>query len=276
MLLSVHRFLVVGMGRCPRCWTRTDSNQHFCAKCGLNIRMATLISVILAASLLYVIQHWLLTVTDAAVLSITSLYIFLSAAVVATLVFFVVVWVFWRFSIASTKGAANAHKIPAVGSSQGMVPARNAPVSGLLAAGMGLSAIILLGLGIFFVAICGGALIIFGNSVSPLVTEVLVIGLIFGLICLAGSFSLRHRLTNSRNPASSTALALYIAIEFLAGAFLVFVGGANMVSGGFWAPIAIALLGLLLVSDCVLLYRREFTQRTVRPSKVVEPGEGKG
>ena len=62
---------------------------------------------------------------------------------------------------------------------------------------------------------------------------------------------------------ASTALALYVAVEFLAGAFLVFIGISNLVfdvKGFDWGLVAITVFGLLLVTDSLFLYRRGFKQ----------------
>jgi hypothetical protein len=44
-------------------------------------------------------------------------------------------------------------------------------------------------------------------------------------------------------------------------------------SSGFWGFVAIALHGLQLISGCVLLHRKEFTQREVRTKKILESSE---
>ena len=62
---------------------------------------------------------------------------------------------------------------------------------------------------------------------------------------------------------ASTALALYVAVEFLAGAYLVFIGISNLVfdvKGFDWGLVALTVFGLLLVTDSLLLYRRGFKQ----------------
>jgi len=62
---------------------------------------------------------------------------------------------------------------------------------------------------------------------------------------------------------ASTALALYVAVEFLVGAYLVFIGISNLVfdvKGFDWGLAALTVFGLLLVTDSLLLYRRGFKQ----------------
>jgi len=62
---------------------------------------------------------------------------------------------------------------------------------------------------------------------------------------------------------ASTALALYVAVEFLVGAFLVFIGISNLVfdvKGFDWGLVALTVFGLLVVTDSLLLYRRGFKQ----------------
>ena len=89
-------------------------------------------------------------------------------------------------------------------------------------------------------------------------SALLIIGVI-GLV--TSSIAARRVLSDPHLLESSTALALYVAVEFLAGALLAYVGIANIVFDFEdlpWALAAIAVFGLLLVTDSLLLYRRGF------------------
>jgi len=134
-------------------------------------------------------------------------------------------------------------------------------------AGLGLLGIVLFGLGVFCVATASVTLLILGSTLDIHVVAILIAFMVLGLFCLAASLFIRQRLTITRDPSSSTVLALYVGIEFLAGAFLVYVGIGNLVtnSGGPLGMIAIAVLGALLIFDCVLLYRREFKSPSSKP-----------
>jgi len=71
------------------------------------------------------------------------------------------------------------------------------------------------------------------------------------------------KLSVSYLPESSIVLALCVAVEFLAGAYLVFMGIGNLVSpseGLDWRLVAISAFGLLLATDSLLFYRRDFKQ----------------
>ena len=85
-----------------------------------------------------------------------------------------------------------------------------------------------------------------------------------GTVFLAFSFAGSRQLSGFVYlPGESTVIALYIALEFLVGAALGFVGISNAVfdSEAFeWSLAAIAMFGLLLVADSLLLYRRGFKQ----------------
>jgi len=100
------------------------------------------------------------------------------------------------------------------------------------------------------------------------------LGLIFfalGVVFLAVSFAASRQLSVFLHlPDESTAIALYVAVEFLAGIALGFVGVGNVVFDSEaidWSLVAIAVFGLLLVADSLLLYRRGFRQ---------DSGKGKG
>ncbi len=56
---------------------------------------------------------------------------------------------------------------------------------------------------------------------------------------------------------------MFVAVEFLSGALLAFVGLSNMVLNAHSFPVslvAVAILGLLLVLDSLILYHRGFKQ----------------
>jgi hypothetical protein len=93
--------------------------------------------------------------------------------------------------------------------------------------------------------------------------SVFALFLILGVIFLAASFAARRVLSDSYLPEASTVLALYVAVEFLAGALLAFMGIGNLVfdvKGLDRSLAAITVFGLLLVTDSLLLYRRGFKQ----------------
>jgi len=102
-----------------------------------------------------------------------------------------------------------------------------------------------------------------------------VLGLIFlllGVIFLATSFGASRQLSVFLYlPEESTALALYVAVEFLAGAYLAFLGISNVLfesEARDWSLAAIAVFGLLLVTDSLLLYRRGFKQDLAKKNRV--------
>ncbi|MBE3048449.1 hypothetical protein IMZ48_39290 [Candidatus Bathyarchaeota archaeon] len=93
--------------------------------------------------------------------------------------------------------------------------------------------------------------------------SVFALFLVLGVIFLAASFAARRVLSDSNLLESSTALALYVAVEFLAGAVLVLIGIGNLVfpsEGLDWSLVAATVFGLLLAADSLLLYRRDFKQ----------------
>jgi len=116
--------------------------------------------------------------------------------------------------------------------------------------------LVMLVLGIFFTTI--GIV-----SVSASLTSAPDLLLILGVVLLVISFGSRHGVTVYLVPGSSTMLALYVAVEFLAGALVAYSGIANLVfdsevqSNNF---VAVTGFGLLLVSDSLLYYRRSFRQ----------------
>jgi fumarate reductase subunit D len=88
--------------------------------------------------------------------------------------------------------------------------------------------------------------------------------LVIGVVSFAGSFAGRRQfLVFLYLPGESAAIALYIAVEFLAGVALGFIGGTNIAFDSEaldWSLVAIFIFGLLLVTDSFLLYRRGFKQ----------------
>jgi len=85
--------------------------------------------------------------------------------------------------------------------------------------------------------------------------------LIAGVAFLAISFTARHYLSPNSLPGSSTMLALFFVLEFLLGARFAAIGIMGLVSSSTGVSTALKLMtvfGLLLVTDSLLLYRREF------------------
>jgi hypothetical protein len=101
-------------------------------------------------------------------------------------------------------------------------------------------------------------------GIALLTSDLGLIFLLVGAILLVSSFAASRQLSVFLYlPEESTALALYVAVEFLAGACLAFLGVSNFLfeSGARdWSLAAIAVFGLLLVTDSLLLYRRGFRQ----------------
>ena len=96
------------------------------------------------------------------------------------------------------------------------------------------------------------------DSISGLGVILLALGVLFLGVSFAGSRHLSIYL-----PEEWTALALYVAVVFLAGAFLAFIGTSNFVfdsRGSDWSFVAIAVFGLLLVTASLVLYRKGFEQ----------------
>lgn len=100
--------------------------------------------------------------------------------------------------------------------------------------------------------------------VEDLRTSGLGLFLILGVIFLTISFGARRGLSDPYYlPESSTVLALYVAVEFLAGAVLAFIGISNIVFDSEeleWGLVATSTFGLLLATDSLLLYRRDIKQ----------------
>jgi len=91
----------------------------------------------------------------------------------------------------------------------------------------------------------------------------IVIFWVLGILLLVASFATRHNLNlyGLYAPFSSTALALYVAVEFVGGGYLVFLGVSNQISnlGAIdWSLLGVAGFGLVLVVDSWLSYRRAF------------------
>jgi len=97
-----------------------------------------------------------------------------------------------------------------------------------------------------------------GLGVVLLAVILLALGVLFLGVSFAGSRHLSIYL-----PEEWTALALFVAVVFLAGAFLASIGASNFVfdsRGSDWSFAAVAVFGLLLVIASLLLYRRGFKQ----------------
>lgn len=92
-------------------------------------------------------------------------------------------------------------------------------------------------------------------------TSGLGIFLIVGLLILVSSFGMRRSLIELRQGDATTTLALYVLIEFLAGASILFIGAGPTIidpSHREWGFVGLAVFGLILVVDSVLFYRRIF------------------
>jgi hypothetical protein len=96
--------------------------------------------------------------------------------------------------------------------------------------------------------------------------------LTFGVVSFAASFAARRQFCVFLYlPGESAAIALYVAVEFLAGVALGFIGGGNIAFDSKaidWSLVAIAMFGLLLMIDSFLLYRRGFRQDLGKGKKV--------
>lgn len=89
----------------------------------------------------------------------------------------------------------------------------------------------------------------------------IVIFWVLGILFLVASFATRHDLNlyNLYMPYSATVLILYVAVEFLGGGYLVFLGVSNQISNLEaidWSLIGVTAFGLVLVVDSWLFYRR--------------------
>ena len=129
-------------------------------------------------------------------------------------------------------------------------------------------AIVPLILGIVFL---GVGIVLVEGMLIPDLGVVLIFVVVLGVAFFAASYAFRRELSSSYLPESSTVLALYVAVEFLAGAGLAFIGTSNLifdVKGLDWSLAAISVFGLLLVTDSLLIYRRDIKQE-VRKKKDV-------
>lgn len=84
-----------------------------------------------------------------------------------------------------------------------------------------------------------------------------------GVLFLTISFASRRQLSNPYLPGGSTALALCVAVEFIAGALLAYIGISNLIfdiRAFDWSLAAATVFGLLLIMDSLFLYRKEFKQ----------------
>jgi hypothetical protein len=130
-----------------------------------------------------------------------------------------------------------------------------------MASRLGLLIPLILGIFLIFVGFVGIA--------APKDQLLALVLLILGGIFLAESLAGRRQVSFYYFPESSTALALYVAVEFLAGAVLAYSGIANLVSylvspseGFDWSFVAVSAFGLLLATDSLIFYRRDIRQFT--------------
>ena len=82
-----------------------------------------------------------------------------------------------------------------------------------------------------------------------------------GVVFLVGSVGARYVWIDTYLPEVSLFLALYIAIELLAGAMIAYVGIMNVVfedAAGDGILLAFTLFGLFLMADSLLFYRKAF------------------
>ena len=105
-----------------------------------------------------------------------------------------------------------------------------------------------------------------------MISDLGLISLVLGVVFLTTSFIGSRRLsTFLYRPEESTAMALYVAVEFLAGAALELVAVGNIVFDSEavdWNLVAIAVFGMLLMVDSVLLYHRGFRKNPGREKGV--------
>lgn len=116
---------------------------------------------------------------------------------------------------------------------------------------------------IFGIVLLSAGIGLVEGMLIPGLGVVLVLVVILGVASFAASYASRRELSLSYLPEASTVLALYVAVEFLAGAGLAFIGISNLifdVKGLDWSLAAITVFGLLLVTDSFLLYRRDMKQ----------------
>ncbi|MEM4277342.1 MAG: hypothetical protein QXQ13_07680, partial [Thermoplasmata archaeon] len=93
------------------------------------------------------------------------------------------------------------------------------------------------------------------------IITVLVVTL--GVVFFAVSYVSRRELISSRLNEASIVLGWYVALEFLAGVGLAFIGVGNLlldVGRPDWSLVAIAVFGLLLVTDSWLTRSRDAKQ----------------
>lgn len=99
-----------------------------------------------------------------------------------------------------------------------------------------------------------------------------IISITFGVILLVVHFHVRRMASAQYTTTSSTMLALSVAAEFMIGAWLTVVGIGNLdpsagPEGLPWSLATIAVLGVLLVIDSVLVYRSNFRRVVVKKSE---------
>lgn len=115
---------------------------------------------------------------------------------------------------------------------------------------------------ILFCLLSGIVLVAAGIGVGEVAwTSGLGVILVVGVLLLVAAVGARYLWIDDYLPEVSTALALYIAIEFLAGVALTYVGLVNLSSETTdvdWILMAITAFGLFLVGDSVIFYRKAF------------------
>ena len=99
-------------------------------------------------------------------------------------------------------------------------------------------------------------------GISLMISDLGLIFLILGVIFLVVSFAAsRQMVTFLLLPEEVTAMALYVAVEFISGAALALLMIMNIIfepNHPDWSFGAIAVFGILLIVDSLLLYRRGF------------------
>lgn len=114
---------------------------------------------------------------------------------------------------------------------------------------------------LFFLAagimlVCAGIVFV-AESISLASSSVLV----FGAILLIGAFSSRRAISEVELDEATTGLALFVTAEFLAGAFLAFIGVSNLIldrSSMDYGLVALEVFGLVMVCDSLFFYRSAF------------------
>jgi len=102
------------------------------------------------------------------------------------------------------------------------------------------------------------------GEVANLWTSGLGVIPVVGVLFLAVSVGARYTWIDAHLPEASIALALFVAIEFLAGVVLAYIGLTNLISEGTrvdWILVGLFVFGVLLTVDSIVFYRKAFRQR---------------